>query len=537
MALPLTSAELRADWVLLLEVEWASRVYRWSSGATVQIASDDGDLTFSGGLPAAWDDAFDPLSTDPSARSMSFSDLYLPPDVSAAELVAAGHDLAAARGRVSLWAPGRTYEDRIRVLSGRVYAPTYGGASEPIGLTVEAREFDDRAYLISPDARITAETWPFSDSAAHGRAYPFVFGTPGRYTEPDGTEGKTTGSPAYVVQEANKRLLIAGHRVTASTVRIIDVTKAEARDCPVEHLVDGLGRTVAVANAHGTGLTITAGDTYFARWDSGTAAIDDDGSALRFAGDVLRYLLRRSSLDYDRGRFATVVGYLNRFRLDGYADDPDVTIWDYIADNLLPILPVSIVGGANGLRPILYRVPLRVLDAVDAIEAGPNAVRSSPIQYSTEDPIQRVSVRYALRADSGDHLLGVTLTGDRLEAGSTDSFAGRIYASGTASLRRSASRYLLPGEAPREERIETEIVTDTATAELIAETIARIRALPYREVSYALDLHRFGALEPGDVVTITDGEVAFTEEPAIVRSVSWTSTTADVRLIVPAGGL
>ena len=534
MALPLSSAELRSEFVLLLELEWASRVFRWTSGATVTIASDDGDLTFSGGLPFAWDDAIDPLSSDPAARSLSFDALWLPESVNPAELVSAGHDLAAARGAVALWAPGRAYEDRIRVLSGRVYAPTYGGAGEPIGLTLEAREFDDRAYLIPPAAVVSPESWPFADSSAYGRAYPFVFGKPGRYTEPDGTEGKTTGSPAYIVLPASHRLLIAGHRVTASTVRIIDVTKGEARDCPVEHMADGLGRTVAIANAHGTGLTITAGDTYFTRWDSGTAAIDDDGSALRQAGDLLRYLLRRSSLDYDRGRFASVIGYLNRYRLDGYADDPDVTVWDWIADNLLPILPVTIVGGPNGLRPILYRAPLRILDAIDHIEAGPYAVRTSAIQYSTEDPIQRVSVRYALRADTGDHLRTVTLTGDRLEAGSTDSFAGRIYASGTETLRRSAARYLREEEVPREERIESDIITDTATAELVAETTARIRALPYREVSYSLDLHRFGALEPGDIVTITDGEVSLSVEPAIVRSVSWGSSSADVRLIIPA---
>lgn len=527
MALPLTSAELRSEFVLLLEIQWASRVFRWTSGATVTIASDDGDLTFTGGLPFAWDDAIDPLSSDPAARSLSFDSLWLPESVNPAELVSAGHDLAAARGSVSLWAPGRAYEDRIRVLSGRVYAPTYGGAGEPIGLTLEAREFDDRAYLIPPAAVVSPETWPFADSSAYGRAYPFVFGKPGLYTKADGTAGQTTGSPAYIVHLAQKRFLLAGHRIGATTCRVINVTKGEARNETVEHITDGLGRTVATCVVSGTGLSVVEGDSYFARWDDGTTAIDDDGSALRQAGDMLRYLLRRSSLDYDRGRFASVIGYLNRYRLDGYADDPDVTVWDWIADNLLPILPVTIAGGPNGLRPILYRSPLRILDAIDHIEAGPYAVRISAIQYSTEDPIQRVSVRYALRADTGDHLRTVTLTGDRLEA-------GEAYASGTATLRRSAARYLREEEVSREERIESDIITDTATAELIAETTARIRALPYREVSYSLDLHRYGALEPGDIVTITDAEVSLSEEPAIVRSVSWGSSSADVRLIIPA---
>ena len=524
MPLALTSDELRAEWVLLLELQWASQVFRWTSGRAVVLSSDDGELSYRAGLAPSWEDAADLLAIDAEGRSISLSELWLPEDVDAAALVAAGHGLDTARAEISLWAPGRTYERRIVLLSGRCYAPTYGGAYEPIAFSLEDRAYEDAAYLIPATARVTPETWPFADSANIGKAYPLVIGRPGRYLEADGTEGKTCGSPALLVYTAAKQFLVAGHAVEATTVRLINVTKGEARDETVEQTTDGLGRTVSIVDGSGTGISVHDGDEYWCRWDSGAGAVDEEsGAGLQLAGDVLRSLLRRSTVQTDRGRWNAVRGYLNRYKLDFYADDSDVTIWDWIADNLLPILPLSVVSGARGLRPILIRPDLRVLDAVDTIEAGPTALRSSPIQYSTEDAVQLVTVSYALRGDSGDYLRSVTLSGDRLDSETS------------APLRRSRLRFLRGDEEPRELRLESDVIYDRSTAELVASTLAGLRAIPHREVSYTLDPARFGYLEPGDVVTLTDSEVSFSDEVAIVQSIAWSSTTLDVRLLLLSG--
>ena len=524
MSLGLTSDELRSEWVLLLEMQWASRVFRWTSGRAVVLSSEDGELAYRPGLAPSWEDAADLLSVDAEGRSIAISDLWLPEDVDAAALVAAGHGLDTARAEISLWAPGRPYERRIVLLSGRCYAPTYGGADEPIAFSLEDRAYEDAAYLIPAEARVSRDTWPFADPANYGKAYPLVVGKPGRYLEADGSEGKTCGSPALLVHVAAKKFLVAGHAVAATTVRIINVTKGEARDETIEQASDGLGRTVTVIDGSGTGLSVVEGDEYWCRWDDGLAAVDEEtGAGLQLAGSVLRSLLRRSTVQTDRARWKAVQGYLNRYRLDFYADDPDVTIWDWIADNLLPILPLSVVSGPRGLRPILIRPDLRVLDAVDAIEAGPTALRSSPVQYSTEDAVQLVTVSYALRGDSGDYLRSVTLSGDRLDEHTS------------APLRRSRLRFLRDDEEPRELRLETDVIYDRATAELVAATLAGLHAIPHREVSYSLDPSRFGTLEPGDVVTVTDEEVSFSDEIAVVQSVSWSTTTIDVRLVLVSG--
>ena len=179
---------------------------------------------------------------------------------------------------------------------------------------------------------------------------------------------------------------------------------------------------------------------------------------VRQAGDVLQYVLQRSTLRVDRGAMAAAVAYLNRYRLDFYADDPEVSAWDWTVDNLLPLLPLSIVGGPRGLRPVLFRWDARAVDAVDTIEAGPDAQRVSSVAYTVDEPVQTVQVAYAPRGGEGDHLRDVTLAGD-----TTTPDAGQHRA-----LRSSFVRY---GER-RVMRLETDVVYDSATAQLIASTLA-----------------------------------------------------------------
>ena len=522
MSQPLTAAEARSAWVYLLELRYASRVFRWSSGERVTVSSADGDLQFDSGLPIDWTDGSDLLSIDSQQRSISFDALYLPDDVDIAELVAAGYDLAAATGEVSIWAPGRTYEERILLLSGRVLAPVYGSRDEPIAFTVEERLYDDASLLIEPTARVTKETWPNADPAMMGRAYPIVIGKPGRFEEADGTEAKTLGSPALLVDVAAKQFLVAGHHTAATTVRIINVTKGEARDETIELSVDGLGREVTIIDGSGTGLSVVEGDEYWCRWDDGQAlAGESSTAAIRQAGDVLQYILNRSTLRVDQGALSSVLRLLNRYRLDCYIDDPEVSAWDWVTDNLLPLLPVSVVGGADGLRVIVFRHDARALDAVDHIVAGPQALRVSSVGYVLDEPVQRVQVDYAPRGGTTESLRSVILSGDPTEPG-----AGTHRA-----LRASAQRY--PG-ALRTMRVETQIVYDGATAQLIASTLASMYGLARREVTYELDPARFGTLEAGQVVTLTDSEVFFNEAIALVQSIAWSSTTMTVQLVFPS---
>lgn len=521
MPQPLTTAELRTEWVWLLELTWASRTFRWASGASVDITSDDGDLHYVGGLDVEWSDAAGLLSTGAGARALSLPDLWLPEDVDPPALIEAGHDLSAARGVVSLWAPGRTYEERWTLLQGRVTAPVYGGRREPIGLTIEEAPYDDRATVIPASARVSLETWPSAALASIGSVYPTVIGTPGVYTEADGTAGATAGSPAYFVHDAtgvSALYLVAGHPVAATTVRLINISDGTAATLSVSSTADSLGRTVATVEAHASLITISDGDEYWCRWSTaGGGLVDDDGDLLTGAGSTMRYLLRRTSIRYDPGRTYASIQHLDRYQLSTYIDDPEVTHWDWIADHLLPILPVSVVSGPKGLRPIVYRSEVTAADAVDTITAGPDAVRTSRVQYDIAETIQVVQVEYAPRGDTGDYMRRTVLDGAGADVSAS--------VGSTRALRQSRLRYLAPGEVPRDLRIETDVVYDDATAQLIAVEQSALRALRMREVQYDLDPGRYGALEAGDVVALTDSELSLTAQIAYVQAIDWSHTS------------
>ena len=96
------------------------------------------------------------------------------------------------------------------------------------------------------------------------------------------------------------------------------------------------------------------------------------------------------------------------------------------------------------------------------------------------------------------------------------------------ALRASALRY---GEL-RTLRVESDIVYDSATAQLIATTLASVHALPRREVVYELDPARYATLEAGAVVTLTDAELHLLDQVAVIQSIGWGATTMTVTLLL-----
>ncbi len=73
------------------------------------------------------------------------------------------------------------------------------------------------------------------------------------------------------------------------------------------------------------------------------------------AGDVLLWMLRRSTVPVDRRRFAALRERLNQYIVGGYVN-AEARPWDWVVDHLLPILPLSIVGGPAGSYPILWPI-------------------------------------------------------------------------------------------------------------------------------------------------------------------------------------
>ena len=102
--------------------------------------------------------------------------------------------------------------------------PQYGESYEPFRFSIRSNLFDDGAMIPPADAVISAATFPNSLTWQRGPAYPWIFGTPGKYI--DGFTGATQYdyvTPVYPVtitttSNAKQGFLCAGHEMAPGTI-------------------------------------------------------------------------------------------------------------------------------------------------------------------------------------------------------------------------------------------------------------------------------------------------------------------------------
>lgn len=416
--------------------------------------------------------------------------------------VEAGRDLSGSEGSLSL--------DGTVALVGRAIDPSYGDPTEPAGLvrfTLRESVIDDTSLIPEPAAKVDADTWPDHDPNVRERVYPEVFGAPG--------DGVGPGSPGYYVQisqpgpPAADYLLIAGHEVLALSVTVHNLTQDWAEVADVAHVQDGLGRSVAVVDlADLAGAAFDEGDEFWVEWTGGDAR---SGAA----GDVLAHYMARSTLRLDTGRISTAQGELNRYLLGGYFDER-INPMEWIADNLLPILPLTLARNVGGLFPLVFRSSVTAADATAHLVAGPDCVPTSPVTYEGS-PLTELLLAYQLRAD----------TDERLKVAIADETNNFYAAVARARYRGDAhdGRY--------GEEIETDIVYDPATAARIVAEILKRRAFRVRVVEYRLDREVWAErVNAGDLVTITDPDRAWTAKPAWITSRTDDQVGMDVALML-----
>ena len=502
---------LGGDLVWLLSLTFAGRVWRWSH-QPVSLTTSIGEVyAFDGGLEAV--DLMESLSIlghDPDALSLPFSVTF---PVSVAQLIAAGHPLSGAAAEVAIHLVGGTWEARRVVLSGVVIQPTYGAPGEPVEFSVEAELGDDRALVPAATQRVTLDTWTARPIASQGLYYPIVFGAPGVYQDDTGASVNVSGTPALIVEVTGANtdtLLVAGHHVAATTIRISDDT-GTGETFSVTNTLDAMGQAVATVDITGAGTVDRASTDWWAAWPGGGGTWNDHRTAARAgAGEVTEWMLRQSTVAVDTGRWEAVRPQLSGYVLAGYVDDP-VQPWEWLADNVLPLLPLSILAGPSGLYPVLWRYEAVRGDALDHLEVGPGVSRLGPVSYDTHprDVVNQVRVDYAPRSRvSGRYRRTVVIQGATSTAEQVDV---NFYA------KASAGRYGTGAES-----ITTDVVYDNATARRVAKWRVRAHAFPARQVTYEVG-QEWGWLALGDVLTLTDAELSITDQVVLVRAIRWTA--------------
>ncbi len=404
----------------------------------------------------------------------------------------------------------------VVVLSGPLEDPEYGGPDEPLTASVREVPWDDHGKIPQATARINDDTWPNRDTLPdiEDEFYPLVIGEPGV------ASAGVYGSPAYyVLRGATDYVLIAQHPVLASTVTIHDETGPSSASLSVLTVLDGLGRSVSVANASAW-ASLDAGDELWAVWDGGGGLANPEAPSdlLTGAGDVIEYILHRSTIRVDWGRLRAAKMRLNAYRIDTYIQaDPGerVTPWDWIVDQLLPILPVSVRTGPDGIYLTVFDPGTPNSSARGALEEGRNCDRVSAVSVvGTSDVANDYSLSYAPRANKDKGSLVVRVTGSQE---TLDAYSGAVASS---ICVESVRRY---GVISRE--VSTSAVYDTATATKILMAMAARDSLPSREVVYVLDDGSLTDLEPGDTVSVTDSSLGWRDRTLYV----WSVRVADER--------
>lgn len=495
--------------VYLLTVAWGGRTWRWATSG-VDVDSDDGILTYRSGLTLdAIEESADPLSDAEAWRSVG---MEIPWD-GVVELVAAGEDLGAATGELAVLAEGDTWEERLPLVVGFLSDPAYDETGIVTTSLVDDRG-DDSGTLLDEAAIVTEGlTWADPDSTAGGVAYPFVFGAPGVYMDL-ATQRLTTcpGSPAPVINVFPGRALVGGHTCAASTLTLIhpdDNTVDLA--VVIDREADDEGRPTTVATMPSA---VVEGTEYFAAWEDGEAY---PGSGR--AGELLRILLSRSTVAIDLERLAGAIDWLNRWEVDGYCDEQCAPL-DWVRQNLLPILPVSLVPGPTGLYPVVWQWDATDAATIAELDVGRDCASIGVPRVEGRDAVAtEIALTFAIDANTGRHLRTLTCTGE----GRREGEAGVML---TEHSRSAWSRY-----GRRRLELDTDVLYRDSSAALTLSWLSWLRAGPrvVREVDLS---RRRQFLRPGDRVRLNDSAYGLADRRAWVRRLRWAGASLSAELVL-----
>jgi hypothetical protein len=296
-------------------------------------------------------------------------------------------------------------------------------------------------------------------------------------------------------------------------VTVINVTDGGTEILALEETLDGLGRIVSTIDlTTAATLVVDPASIYWIRWHAGGALLSARraDAPVEGAGEVLEYMIQRSTVAVDLGASLAAFELLNECPIDGYLDDT-ITPWDWIADNLLPLLPVSLRAGPGGLYPVIWRFDATALDAVTDLDATPGRglVRTSGLEEDG-DPVGEFRLRYALAGHKGEHRRTSTLTGNPDDLGLAASYSSLI-------VRSAVLRWPLSWGA---DTLDSDLIYKEAAANYVLAWISQAHALPSRRISYGASW-RFGWIPPGSVVTLTDPAFGIVRSVALVEELAF----------------
>ena len=521
--------------LFLLEIEWGGRIWRFAEFPVV-ISSDDGDLQYTGGLEQ-WDYSESAAFITQDLESNLVSAAVIFDGISLMEEWAKGRVLEGSKANFSYvvyrnGAVEQTHEERIILLRGRVQEPQFGDPDEVDGwcaLSVELEPIDQNRLLLSGRKRID-NRFPKRDvDTANGKAFPIIIGRPGRtYTGATSSPVDSYATPAYCIQAYDfptstfdVQMMVAGHTVGATTVTIQDdafqaVTKSiasaiDANGNQYSYITLNVPDVIAIPGYTSVLSNYGKSREYWVKgWTAGGMSNPFGDGILELAGDVCRWALQRSGQRIDDGAWANMSVLLNKYRLAGYVNDTGISAWEWLAGNILPLLPITVRSGAEGLRPVLnqlhaisHAVPvleIKVGEDEEFLQLG--AVET---HRSTGDLVNRFTLNFAKIGFSQDYSSTVRVTDVALKTTDIPSQYSVL----------SVSRYGVKSAS-----MNSDYVYDRRTANMIALGRVRASSLPIRSIDVSAPFH-YGWVQIGDIIGVTADRLYLEDHLMMVTGKTW----------------
>jgi hypothetical protein len=505
----------------LVRVDLGGRSYLWSDTPVTPVDADGNPWPHLGGLPELRAPSdYDPFQQEPRVQSVSV-EVSWPPDDPVADLIEAGHRFNQATAEVALWTDGTAYEEREVIVSGKPTEPEYGTKHQPVSFSVESSGWTATGSTHLETQKVTEDTWPTGDTDGDFW-YPVVIGRPA-WTVPGLAilSGHEAGSPARVVTRSGanvSKLLIAGHAVESTTVKIDDGTNQESFTVTTDE--DGLGQMVSIVDISGASTISRTADSYSTIWSTAAALVGPDG-AITGAGDALAWALSRLDYPVDWSSVYAWRAWLNRFKVAGFIAEP-TSPWDLITDAWLDsLLPVAVVVRDGRLTVIPWRYDARRVDAIRHIEVGPGVTHPGRIQYEIDRIRSRFEISTALLANGEARL--------SLFAEPT----GREYTTLNRQTR-TANRVLarartLVGDVAE---VQTAAWAGNESTAFLAAYWQAVRGLVTRYVTVQDITGEYEDLTDGDVVTLTHSEAGIDNALGLVSRDRLSPVAQNLRVIL-----
>lgn len=556
----------RSDWtsskpVFLLVLDWSGRKF-FASTEPIQVD----EYFFSGGLTEDPQISFQmpELGFDTSSYSTPIS-VYLN-DINISKQASQHNNLDNATAELSyiLVKPDGTktsYDNRVILIKGVVKQPVFSHHEQKsnyveFSIENEAVESSMMQLLVGSSAvidslelssKINTALSPLSSifvagttrieviDVHKGKNIPFIIGQSGFFYDETGTKKYYGSTPAYVIYAlhggTNKIwLAIAGHDVDCTSVRIYD-DLGNFRTETVEKFIRRDGRIFCfVQFTHSSGGFQNPVDDessrFFVSWMNGGGFKSPITNAtLSKAGELCLYMLSLSDQKVNMKEWIAIKSRLNAYSFDGYISEFDLTPLEFLESEIIPFLPISIIQSDEGLKPVFDVLASGAgLLAIDSIVASSEFQLERPISTlsDTSQIINDYTLQYVYDTKENEHKKTIRITGETKD-----------YYENVTSNQMSVDSFQRYGSRPVKE--SSNFIHDDTTASLVVfDKISMFSSL-CRVVSYRTS-SRFGYLNIGDIIELSDDDSSFENRLVQVISKTWEDNSWSITFKVAPEG-